>query len=70
MHSGLQIDSSQIFNIRMLIISWPWALFGLRFLIIFKVSYVEKSADESDWHVFLVRTEVSLLLLLTREHYF
>ena len=44
------------------------ALFGLRFLIIFKISYVENSTVESDWHVFLVRTEGSLLLSLTREH--
>ena len=30
--------------------------------------HVENSAVESDWHVFLVRTEGNLLLLLTREH--
>ena len=63
MPSGLQI-----FKIRILIISWPWAFSGLIFLIIFKISYVENSTDESDLHVFLVRTEGSLLLLLTREH--
>ena len=61
MPSGLQIDSSQIFNIQILIISWPWALFGLRYLIIFKISYVENSTDEIGLHVFLVRTEGSLL---------
>ena len=68
--SGLQIDSSKIFNIWILIISGPWALFQLRFLIIFKISYVENSTDESDLHVFLVRNEESLLLLLTRENCF
>ena len=42
----------------------------LRFLIIFKISYVENSTDESDLHVFLVKTERSFLLLLTREKCF
>ena len=65
--SGLQIDLSQIFNILILIILWPWALFGLRYLIIFKISYVENSTVKSNWHVFLLRTDESLLLLLTRE---
>ena len=43
-------------------------LFGLRFLIIFKISFVENSTVENDWHVFLVRIEGNLLLLSTREH--
>ena len=47
-------------------VSFIW----LRFLIIFKISYVENSTDESDLHVFLVRAEGSLLLLLTRAHCF
>ena len=42
--------------------------FGLRFLIIFKISFAQSSTVESDWHVFSVRIEGSLLLLLTREH--
>ena len=66
--SILQIDSLQIFNMWILIISWPRALFGLRFLIIFKVSHVENSSFESDLRHFLVRTEGSSQLLLTREH--
>ena len=66
--SGLQIDLSQIFNILILIILWPWALFGLRYLIIFKISYVENSTVKSNWHVFLLRTDKSFLLLLTRDH--
>ena len=37
----LQIDSSQIFDISILFILRPRALFGLRFLIIFKISYLE-----------------------------
>ena len=32
---GFKIESPQIFNMRILIISKPWALFGLRFLMIF-----------------------------------
>ena len=42
----------------------------LRFRIICKISYVEISTDQSDLHVFLVRTEESLLLLLTGAHSF
>ena len=70
MPSRLQIDSSQIFNIGILIILWLWALSGLRFLIIFKISYVENSTGQSDLYAFLVRTEGSLLLFLTKEHCF
>ena len=50
---GLLIDSSQLFNIRILTISWPS-----------QISYVENSTDENDLHVFLVRTEGCLLLYL------
>ena len=67
---GLEIDPSQICNIQVLKISWPWALFGLMSLIIFKISYVENSTVKSDWHLFELRTEEILLLLLTREHCF
>ena len=64
------VDSLQIFNIQILIILWLWALLGLKFLITFKISYVENSTNESDLHGFLVRTKGSLPLLLTREHCF
>ena len=50
--SGLQNDSLQIFNIRTLIILWPWASFELRFLIIFKILYVKNLTVESDFHGF------------------
>ena len=50
--SGLQNDSLQIFNIRTLIILWPWASFELRFLIIFKILYVKNLTAESDFHGF------------------
>ena len=51
---GLQIKSSQIFTILILITSWPWALFGSRFLIIFRISLFEKSIVVSDSRVFFL----------------
>ena len=39
--SGLEKNSSQISNIRILTISWSWALLELRFIIIFKMSFVK-----------------------------
>ena len=38
---GLYNEFPHIFNIRMLILSWPWALLGLRFWIIFDMSYLQ-----------------------------
>ena len=66
---GLQIEVSHILIIRILIISCPWALFGSRFLIIFRISSVEKSIVDRDSCVFLVRVTGSSLLLLTIEHW-
>ena len=40
--SRLQIESPKDFKIQMLIISWPWALFGSEFLIIWKMCFTEK----------------------------
>ena len=37
-----QIDTQKSFNIRMLIISWPWALSESGFLIICRISFLEK----------------------------
>ena len=42
MFRGLQIESPHIFNIRILISSWPWALFGSRLLIIRRMSSFAK----------------------------
>ena len=39
---GLQIESTHIFSIGILILSWPWALFGSRLLIIRKMSHFVK----------------------------
>ena len=36
-----------IFTILILITSWPWALFRLRFLIIYRISSFEKSIVDS-----------------------
>ena len=62
--SGLQIDSSQIFNIQILIISsWPWALFGLRSELFLKYHMLKVTGT-----FFSGRTKGTLLFLLTKEH--
>ena len=66
---GLQIESSQIFTILILIISWPWALFRSRFLVIFRISLFEKSIVVSESHVFLESVVGSSLLFLSIEHW-
>ena len=58
-----------ILIIRILIISFPWALFGSRFLIIFRISSVEKSIVDRDSCLFLVRVTGNSLFLLTIEHW-
>ena len=65
----LQIESSQIFTILILIKSWPWVLFVSRFLIIFRISLFEKSIVVSDSHVFSERVAGSSLLFLSTEHW-
>ena len=42
MFRGLQIESSHIFNIPLLISSWPWALFGSRLLVIWRMTSFAK----------------------------
>ena len=76
---GLQIEVSHILIIRILIISRPWALFGSRFLIIFRISSNKKFIVDRDSRVFLffvfcccfffVRVAGSLLLFLTIKHW-
>ena len=65
---GLQIEVSHILIIQILIICL-WGLFGSRFLIIFRISSVEKSIVDRDSCVFLVRVTGSSLLLLPTEHW-
>ena len=66
---GLQIEVSHILVIQILIISCPWDLFGLRFLILFRISSVGKSIVDKDSCVFSVRITGSSLLLLTIEYW-
>ena len=40
--TGLQIELSHNRNMRILILSWPWALLGSKFCSIFAVSYMDK----------------------------
>ena len=66
---GLQIEVSHISIIRILIISCPWALFGSRFLMIFRISSVEKSIVDRNSCIFFMRVTIGSLLLLTIKHW-
>ena len=65
---GLQIESTQSFNMRMLIISWPWALFEFRFLIIWRMSFLEKLHLDNEFSVSKGNCDSNTLLLGMREH--
>ena len=67
---GLQIDLPQIFVMWILILSWPWALFGSKFCIIFSISLLEKCKVFKRFSVVQWRLEGSSLLLLSKEHCF
>ena len=66
---GLQIEVLHIFIIRLLTISCPWALFGSRFLIVFRILSVEKFIVDRDSRVSFVRVAGSSLLFLTIEEF-
>ena len=74
---GLLIESSQIFTIVIVIISWPQALFGSRLLIILRISLFEKSIVVSYscnffFFFFLKEREIvagSWILFLSIEHW-
>ena len=67
---GLQIEISHILIVRILIISCTWALFGSRFLIIFRISSAEKVIADRDLHVFFfLRVAGKSLLFVTIEHW-
>ena len=67
---GLQIEVSHILIILILIISYTRALFGSTFLIIFRISLVEKSIVDRDSCVFFfARITGRSMLLLTLEHW-
>ena len=76
--SGLQIQGPHTFNIRILILSWPCALFGSRFWITFAILSWEKLTQNRRLSVMTVMTvmtviswicDENLLLLLIKEHY-
>ena len=51
---GFKIESPQIFNMLILIMSKPWALFGLRFLMIFAISSLVNEIVDRRLFVLLV----------------
>ena len=62
---GFKIESPQIFNLRILIMSKPWALFGLRFLMIFAISSLVNEIVERRLFVLLKESIGSLLVFST-----
>ena len=65
---GLQIDTMQIFNMCILILSWPWDLFESRFFIILAISSVVKTILGNDASVqYKILSRTALLLFIT-EH--
>ena len=67
---GLQIKVLQSFSILMFIWSWPWALLGSKFRIIFTMSSVEKVIDDKPLCVKYWSWLGTSLLLLIREQWF
>ena len=65
---GLQREVSQIFIVRILIISWPCALFRSKFLIIFRMLSLAKWIVDSNLCV--LRTEGRSLFVFIRKHCF
>ena len=64
---GFKIESPQIFIMQKLIMSKPWALLGLRFLMIFAISSLVNGIVE---RLFVLLKELvgSLLVFLTTVH--
>ena len=62
---GFKIELPQIFNLRILIMSKPWALFGLRFLMIFAISSLVNEIVERRLFVLLKESIGSLLVFST-----
>ena len=65
----MQIESPQIFSMRMLIISWPWALLGSKHLIIFPMSLSVKEMLDRDLSVKLSQLVGSTLVFVINEHW-
>ena len=64
---GFKIDSPQFFIMRILIMSKSWALFGLRFLMIFAISSLVNEIVERKLFVLLKESVESLLVFSTRK---
>ena len=67
---GLLNESPHSFNIRMLILSWTWALCGLRFWIIFNMSLFTNFTSDKCLLVRKWSRGGSFLLFLIKEHCF
>ena len=57
-----KIESLQIFNMQILIMSKPWSLFGLRFLMILAKSFLVKEIVDVRLFVLLKESVGSLLV--------
>ena len=63
-----KIESTQIFNMRIMVMSKPWALLGLRFLIIFAISSLVNEEVERRLFVLFIESVGSLLVFSTSVH--
>ena len=61
---GFKFESSQIFNMRILIMLKPWGLFGLRFLMILAISALNEIVERRLF-VLLKESIESLLVFST-----
>ena len=62
------MDSLQILSIRILIMSWPWALLKSRSWIILAISLLLNDTDEVNLSALFKNVEQSLLQLFIKEH--
>ena len=63
-----KIESPQVFNMRILILAKSWALFGLRFLVIFVISSLVNEIVERRLFVLLKELVGSLLVFSAGVH--
>ena len=65
----MQIESTHIFSMRKLIISWPWALLGSKPLTIFSMSLSVKEMLDRDLTVKILQLVESSLVFVINEHW-
>ena len=65
---GFKVESPQIFNVQILIMSKPWSLFGLRFLMILAISHLVNEIVERKLFVLLKESIGNLLVFSTSVH--